>query len=1065
MIDFRVASETALLSAIKRSKNEIALLIGSPLSSPHQPGSKGIPSVSGVLELIEGYIEKEADLKGEYEKDILKNYLNDNERYQKSFEFLADYTDPETPNLIIRQAVVQSSNIDIDQIDFTDVERLTTLQNDSSAWHLPPATEAMAKLINHHRQITGPILTTNFDPLLSIALEKIDYEANRIVLHGDGSLDQLQSSRVNIVHMHGFWLETDTMHTQSQLRLNRPKLRSSLSRILKNKTLLVLGYGGWDDVFTQALKDIMDDESANLDVIWAFYENDKNTIKEKYGKLINTVQPAIGRNRFRLYGGINCHDFLPKLYSEISESNSSIQPINSSKVHHLTETTSPNHDYQGQDNLTFSNKENSVPVWNIPSTSAHRHIREVERADIYESMVKSPTSNLVCDWGLGKDEFIATLIEDINSPVYQASLYKIDLTSVYSKDDLLDKIELDYNFGLQSFINGMATESCLLFLDNYDSSLTRQDNKNLWKVVNWLANLIIEYNPKTKVIVSSKSPLGHNIPSVRLSTLEEFDIRSYISHHSQVYEQLDEHVIESLIELSRGIPSSIDRYISELELLSIGDIYDSHFSPETHQHDQDSTYPSEIKKRVNDLANSTEEHSRRSYELLKVLSILEQGDSFTNLKKSNPKYNFRTSHLKELYSLELLEPLEISKGFLKAGKSLGDEKLHCLPPIVRDYIYSQLVTKDIYAIVKQLADVHLGRNWKSGSLKLSSVIKDLLAVNGKSIGSTHILIIHLLRCPIELNNSRGVTSALRICESYCMHIYAKGRHREVVKFAEQIRAILKETDKEYCSLQLDIYEGKSLRLTNRNSEAEVLLLSVYERLKEVENPEKAKLKDVLGELAFLYKEENKFEKAKEVAIELLEIDSHNESARYIVASCSEHTSILELKELEVYFRNNNLVISANNTALSIADMETSGNAKIKWLDKVINGKDDQYNKLRAITKKGEVLIKEDRDIVFNTTEINLLHTSYVYSFSQKMKSMFNSSHNVLWHLYSQTQNHIVLLKLFKQSSLFWRIYDNVEREQFYSLKILGMINNLLPESFDFSKHRYVTFRVHQISDK
>ena len=160
-----------------------------------------------------------------------------------------------------------------------------------------------------------------------------------------------------------------------------------------------------------------------------------------------------------------------------------------------------------------------------------------------------------------------------------------------------------------------------------------------------------------------------------------------------------------------------------------------------------------------------------------------------------------------------------------------------------------------------------------------------------------------------------------------------------------------------------------------------------------------------------------------------------------------------------------MVISANNTALSIADMETSGNAKIKWLDKVINGKDDQYNKLRAITKKGEVLIKEDRDIVFNTTEINLLHTSYVYSFSQKMKSMFNSSHNVLWHLYSQTQNHIVLLKLFKQSSLFWRIYDNVEREQFYSLKILGMINNLLPESFDFSKHRYVTFRVHQISDK
>ncbi|WP_108945369.1 SIR2 family protein [Shewanella halifaxensis] len=1065
MIDFRVATEKALLSAIQRSKNEIALLVGSPLSSPHQAKAKGVPTVGGVLNLIDDYLDNDDDLKTEYEQEILTKYQNDNDRYQKSFEFLADYTDPEVPNLIIRQAVLHSTNIDINQIDCTNLEQLSSLQKNLSNWHLPPATEAAANILYNHPQITGPILTTNFDPLLSIALEKLGYEPNRTVLHGDGSLDQLQSSRMNIVHLHGFWLDTDTMHTQSQLRLHRPKLKSSLTRILKNKTLLVLGYGGWDDIFMQTLKDIMDDESANFDVIWAFYENEKRIISEKYEKLIHAVQPAIGRNRFRVYGGINCHEFLPKLYSQISESGINKQPVKENKVRLEERGASKEQTSQDQDELTFNKESSIVPIWNIFSDPAHLHIREVERADIFDALTSNPIVNLTCDWGLGKDEFINTLIEDINSPVYQANLYRIDLSLIQSKNDLLDKIDLDFGFGLQSFINGMAIGNCLLCLDNYDSSLSRKEGNCFWEVASWLAHLVIEYNPKTKVIICSKGPLQHKIPCVQLSTLEEFDIRSYIAHHSCIHEKPDEHVIESLIELSRGIPSFIDRYIKELELISIDDIYDDHFSPEAHKHDQDSAFPSELKTRVNNLAKNSEEHSLRSYELLKVLSILEKGDSFTNLKKSNPSFNFRTSHLQELYNLELLEPLKINKNFLKTTNSLGDDKLHTLPPIVRDYVYSQLTTKEIYTIVKQISDIHLGKNWRSGSLKLSTLTKDLLSANSQSIGSTHIIIIHLLRCPIELNNSRGIKSALRICESYCMYLSRKSRHRELVKFIEQVKAIIKESDKTYCSLTIDTYEGEALRMIGKHDKAKESLLSVYERLKEEVNPEKDKMKSVLSSLAHLYMRKNNLKKANDFANELLEIDSNNVNARYIVAISSDHTSINELKDLEQYFRNNNDIITANNTCITITDMETSTNSKLKWLDKVLTSKIDPYNKFRAITKKGEILIKDKKELNFNSAEIAILHNSYAYSFSQKMMSLFNSSHSVLWYFYTQTNNPAVLLKLFKQSSLFWRIYENVDKEQLYSLKMLELMNTLLPESIDLTKHRYVTFRVRQISSK
>lgn len=1058
MADFRVASEAALLSAIKRSKNDIALLIGSPLSAPPSPAEKGVPSVNDVLRIIEDHLDSDPELLAEYKKEIISKYSNDNELYQKSFEFLADYTDPETPNIIIRKAVLCSSHADKNNIDVSDLAQLISLQNDTNAWHLPPATEALASLLKNHPRFKGPVLTTNFDPLLSIALEKINYEPNRTVLHGDGSLEQLQSTRINIVHMHGFWVSTDTMHTQSQLKLKRPKLKSSLSRVLKNKTLLVLGYGGWDDIFMQTLRDLMDDESANLDVIWAFYESDENIIRERYDALLNTVQPALGRSRFRIYGGINCHDFLPKLNSE-----NSVSIDDKSKVQ--DEKATSNRTSTQEESIAFTKEENCTPTWNIHADPAHKYIREVERVDIIEALGSSYIVNLVSDWGLGKDEFISTLINDENSPFHNASLYYVDLSGVRSRDDLLEKIESDYGFGLQDFISGMSFGRGLLCLDSYDSNLARQEDNELWSVTSWFANLVAEYNSDCKVIVCSKSSLKHNLPHISLSKLEEFDIRSYITHHSIIQEKPDEHLVESLTELSRGIPSFLDKYIHELELLSIDDIYDSHFSPEAYRHDQDSTYPSELKKRVNDIANSSEEHSRRSYELLKTLSILEHGDSFTNLKKSNSNFNFRTSHLKELYSLELLEPLNISKSFLKTSHTLGDEKLHCLPPIVRDYVYSQLTTKEIYAIVKQLADVHLGKNWRSGSLNLCKVTEDLLRENSKSIGSTHIIIIHLLRCPIELNSSRGIDSALRICEAYCMYLSNKNRHKESAKFIEKIKAVVRESDKASYSLQVDIYEGEALRMLGKREKAEVALLSAYEQLKEKSNPEKRMLKKVLSSLAYFYEQKNDFEKANEMANELLEIDSNHVGARYIVAISSDHTSINELKQLEQHFRNNDDTIAANNTVLSIVDLENSNQIKLKWLDKILNGKEDQYNKFRAITTKGTLLIESNEELRFDTLEMMLLHTSYTYSFSQKMTSIFNSSHKVLWEYYSQTNNYLVLFKLFRQSSLFWRIYGNSNQEQIYSLKMMKMINNLLPESVDLSKHRYVTLRVRQLSNE
>jgi hypothetical protein len=77
--------------------------------------------------------------------------------------------------------------------------------------------------------------------------------------------------------------------------------------------MVVVGYGGWDDIFTTALNSAMFEASEPLDVVWTFYESEPARIEYQYENLFENVSAAIGRGRFRPYIGIDCHTFLPRL--------------------------------------------------------------------------------------------------------------------------------------------------------------------------------------------------------------------------------------------------------------------------------------------------------------------------------------------------------------------------------------------------------------------------------------------------------------------------------------------------------------------------------------------------------------------------------------------------------------------------------------------------------------------------------------------------------------------------------------------------------------------------------
>ncbi|GHD15582.1 hypothetical protein GCM10016234_22670 [Tianweitania populi] len=191
-------------------------------------------------------------------------------------------------------------------------EQLAQLEASTSEWSLSPGVRALGELIKQNGKTFGKLLlTSNFDPLVEIAIRVAGGQCWRTSLHTDGDFSQSAADGCQVVHIHGFWHGSDTLHTGNQLVQTRPFLKNSLLDYIKDRTVVVLAYGGWSDVFTSSLIDLVSDSSRYPEILWAFFDEKPSVPVDLHDTLI----AGLNRNRVTFYSGINCHTFLPDLVS------------------------------------------------------------------------------------------------------------------------------------------------------------------------------------------------------------------------------------------------------------------------------------------------------------------------------------------------------------------------------------------------------------------------------------------------------------------------------------------------------------------------------------------------------------------------------------------------------------------------------------------------------------------------------------------------------------------------------------------------------------------------------
>ena len=297
---------------LQETGKPVVFVVGAPLTATHG-GIRGVADVSGVVSLIkERFAGKTNQL------DYLNNAIAKAENpYQAAFDFIAGRSGQDAANRIVRravsQAMIEAPGTDWDKhLAGLPADQLPLLDENIAGWNLPPAVQALGQLAAKHPERFGKIvLTSNFDPLIEVAIKAHGGSAWRTSLSADGSLFQSKAHGCHVVHIHGYWYGGDTLHTSQQLLKSRPTLANDLLKLLEGSVVVVLAYGGWPDIFTSAIAGLVANESLMPEVLWAFYDNEPSP--SPY--LQSMLGPGLIRNRVTLYNGIDAHTFLPELAS------------------------------------------------------------------------------------------------------------------------------------------------------------------------------------------------------------------------------------------------------------------------------------------------------------------------------------------------------------------------------------------------------------------------------------------------------------------------------------------------------------------------------------------------------------------------------------------------------------------------------------------------------------------------------------------------------------------------------------------------------------------------------
>ncbi|MEV0128807.1 hypothetical protein AB0H83_10110 [Dactylosporangium sp. NPDC050688] len=286
-----------LVTTIRQGR-DVTLVLGSGLTA------RVVPGVARMVELADEFVGQalqNTDLQAALAE--LRATRRDAALYTAYRRAFTEWLSPVEFDIVVQRATLEAYRPARTAAGWERVgyHRGVQLEEDRDAWSLPPGVLALGELLaGLPDRFQRRVVTTNFDPLIEIAVRRAGGTARSLTLRRDGTFTGPlgPADGIDVLHLHGYWRPTSEsderslLHDPEPLRADDTALVGALAEALRGDTLCVAGYPpGRNDALTRAVQE-------QSDVLWARHDENASPVGAALiytGVDVDRLFPAVRR--------------------------------------------------------------------------------------------------------------------------------------------------------------------------------------------------------------------------------------------------------------------------------------------------------------------------------------------------------------------------------------------------------------------------------------------------------------------------------------------------------------------------------------------------------------------------------------------------------------------------------------------------------------------------------------------------------------------------------------------------------------------------------------------------
>jgi hypothetical protein len=683
-----------------------------------------------------------------------------------------------------------------------------------------------------------------------------------------------------------------------------------------------------------------------------------------------------------------------------------------------------------------------------PAPEALR-VRAVQLSIAVDALRKSRCLWLAAEWGMGDKGFIWAAQQKISPQ--KAEFFSMDLSEYNNREQFFDSARSTLGFGFEAICDSLSKLSNpYMIFEDVPFGGDSEFGLNLYNDIQNLTEVMLSYCPNLKIIILSrqKPPLNdHNI--VEITALDQADTRNFVEGHSLGGDNVyggDEYL--KIFQHTDGLPYLIEADLRNLRVASVTEVTSVV---------ADASLPDgALSRAITELAESKEPGLARAYLLLKILSVFPQGEELNKIKNFDRTKPVFFDHARILEQRGFIQGVEINQ-FDRATQSDNPKRLVSTRP-VREWLQSQLTTKEKSRLAEYAAALYFGDAWVTGDFKPPHHLKFNLP--GRITAEVDNARSIVRKVIVEAGSqSRKLAVAVDLVKFHGAALIRGDYFRSATEFFDYVVPVLDGDIPEADMIYIRYLHAKAMRMLDgkdSSAKAKEMLLSVLPH-----NTDKPTLISIYMNLALCSKTLRESEDIITYAQKVIALDKGGYGSLGAQQLIFEATLVgseaaAALAKLEAKARKR----GANSTAVGIAisrayalDDDTEKVVRFRAIVKEAQEAGDNYNIMRGMIALGTLALVPESGFKLDRSDERLLIRIYHYLYNERFDSQFNKCHNILWKVFQDRNEVQNLMQLFRYSSLMWRLrgQGNYEEKALRSLnKAVTRITSSRMDSADMS---------------